>query len=170
MVLAVTRRSSPNRRLQRTRQLTRFRRQLQLALESRRMVRNDDLRSVQTCGQTGLSLLDEGAFRALQDATFAASAAGAVVQSQFCACLSASNRSAPEHRLVRCPLNRVKIPRLRSPLSRKPFGVETGVHAVFHERACELAPRSVYMRAGRAFALCPGCRDGVLYQLPGPSR
>jgi len=59
---------------------------------------------------------------------------------------------------------------LRSPLSRKPFGVETGVHAVFHERACELAPRSVYMRAGRAFALCPGCRDGVLYQLPGPSR
>jgi hypothetical protein len=89
------------------------------------MVRNDDLRSVQTRGQTGLSLLDEGAFHVLQDATFTASAARAVVQSQFCACLSASNRSVPEHRLVRCPLNRVKIFRfapLRSPLTRHPFG------------------------------------------------
>jgi hypothetical protein len=57
-----------------------------------------------------------------------------------------------------------------SPVSSKPFGVETGVHEIFHECACELAPRSVYMRAGRAFALSAGCRDGVLYHLTGPSR
>jgi hypothetical protein len=60
--------------------------------------------------------------------------------------------------------------RLRAPLSFETFGVETGGHEVFHERACELASRSVYMRAGRAFAPCPGCRDGVLYHLMGPSR
>jgi len=38
-----------------------------------------------------------------------------------------------------------------SPVSFQTFGAETGVHEVFHERACELAPRS-YMRAVRLFS------------------
>jgi hypothetical protein len=115
----------PNPRLQRTRQLTRFRRQLQLTLGKTGMPGSESLPSNQMGCRTTDSSLDERALRPLLDGRFVASATREFRQAQLPARLRTRNRLAGKRQLVRCPLNRVKIPRsapLRSPLSRKPFG------------------------------------------------
>jgi hypothetical protein len=41
----------------------------------------------------------------------------------------------------------------------------TGIYELFHDPACLLSLRTVYLRAGQPFRPCPGCRHRVLYRL-----
>ena len=112
----------PNNALQRTRQLTRFRRQTELTLDDREIARDRYSRRAGRHASPAFSSLGEQGFQVLQDEMFAGSTvernpfirAGAF--SPFPAGLS------PEHQRTGCQLNRVKIPSLRAPLSFKTFG------------------------------------------------
>ena len=115
----------PNPRLQRTRQLTRFRRQTELTLDHREIARDRYSRRAGLHASPAFSALREQGFQVLQDEMFAGSTvernpfirAGAF--SPFPAGLS------PEHQRTGCQLNRVKIPPSASPpspVSFQPFG------------------------------------------------
>ena len=53
---------------------------------------------------------------------------------------------------------------------KSPCAPVAGIYTVFHQRACALVPRMVFLDAGKAFPRCPRCQDGVLYRLVSPSR
>jgi len=112
----------PNTALHRTRQLTRFRRQTELTLDDREIARDRYSRRAGRHASPAFSSLGEQGFQVLQDEILVGSTvernpsirAGAF--SPFPAGLSS------EHQRTGCQLNRVKIPRLRAPLSFKTFG------------------------------------------------
>ena len=115
----------PNPRLQRTRQLTRFRRQLDLTLEELKTARNERPRGSQNCGLSGSSFLAEHAFRPALAETFRAAAVDQPVCPRPSAPPVITDRTALSASPNWRPLNRVNIPGLRLPLSRHPLGRRT---------------------------------------------
>ena len=114
--------SSPpsNPRLQRTRQLTRFRRQRELTLDDREIARDCYARRADGYASRASSSLGEQGFQVLQDDMFVASAVERSPSIHAGAFLRRSVGLSSEHQRTGCPPNRVKIPRsapLRSPLS-----------------------------------------------------
>ena len=117
----------PNTRLQRMRQLTRFRRQTELTLDDREIARDRYSRRAGRHASPAFSSLGEQGFQVLQDEMFA----GSTVERNPFICAGAFSPFpaglSPEHQRTGCQLNRVKIPRsalLRSPLSFKTLGAK----------------------------------------------
>ena len=113
---------APNPRLQRTRQLTRFRRQNELMLDHWETRRYRCSRRNERYASTASSSLGEHRFQVLQDEVFVGLAVRRNPTIKAGALTLLSPDSGSERRRTGCPLNRVNIPRLRSPLSRKSFG------------------------------------------------
>jgi hypothetical protein len=115
----------PNTRLQRARQLTRFRRQMELTLDDREVAGDRHFQRAERHAAGASPSLGEQGFRVLQDEMFVASTSGGSSIVQTGAFSRHSTVLSSERQRTECPLNRVKIPRLRSPLSRKSFGASS---------------------------------------------
>ena len=123
------RQMSPNTPLQRTRQLTRFRRQNERTLDHWETRRYRCSRRNERYASPASSSIGEHRFRVLQDEVFVGLAVRRNPTIKAGALTLLSPDSGSERRRTGCPLNRVNILRSappRSPLSRKPFGDQAG--------------------------------------------
>ena len=117
----------PNLRLQRTRQLTRFRRQNERTLDHWETRRYRCSRRNERYASTASCSLGEHRFQVLQDEVFVGLAVRRNPTIKAGALTLLSPDSGSERRRTGCPLNRVNILRsapLRSPLSRKSLGID----------------------------------------------
>jgi hypothetical protein len=112
---------TPNTALHRTRQLTRFCRQMELTLDDTEVARDRYSGRAGGHASAASSSLGEQGFQVLQDEMFVASAVESNPSIHAGAISPLSAVLSSEHQRTGCPLNRVKIPPAAAPLSPVSF-------------------------------------------------